>query len=246
MYLLLSGEGSSDIGSCNPSSDICERANFNEGPMAIIVDQLVEIFQDYEMSHLEIERVSFVSEKYLAANKLPPLKKSMSLRGKKKPVETRYYYENARALAAVAKAKSIEIKDNVVAVLFRDSDGTASAERGNWLDKRRSMIQGFAAEEFEFGVAMLPKPKSEAWLLCATKETSYQHCASLEEESGNDKSKNPLKEQLSASLMKNFESVDLNYLIRDRLIDVNKIQMPSFDVFKGDLKYAVENANLKK
>lgn len=28
---------------------------------------------------------------------------------------------------------------------------------------------------------MVPRPKSEAWLLCALKPNPYQHCAALEE-----------------------------------------------------------------
>ena len=57
MYLLLSGEGPSDIGVCR-SSAVCDRADFQEGPMAIIVDQLIELNQGFEMSHLVCELVS--------------------------------------------------------------------------------------------------------------------------------------------------------------------------------------------
>lgn len=243
MYLLLSGEGPGDIGRCNPSADSCERAGFAEGPMAIMVDQLVEAFQEYEMSHLATERVSYVTEAYLAANKLPPNRRAMALKGKKKPAETKYFYENARALAATAKAKSEEVGDKVVAVLFRDSDGTASAGRGNWDDKRKSMLQGFKDEDFELGVPMVPKPKSEAWLLCATKVNPYQHCAALENESGNDKSVNPLKDQLSASLNGKAGTAHVNRLVTDKKIDIDRIDMPSFNCFKADLHRAVNLAN---
>lgn len=243
MYLLLSGEGPSDIGVCNPSSGSCDRLMFKEGPMAIIIDQLVEDYQAYEMSHLVTDRVSYISEAFLAANKLAPKRKAISLKGKKKPAETKYYFENARALAAAAKAKSDGVNDNVVAVLFRDSDGTASAGRGNWHDKRNSMIEGFKAENYEFGVAMIPKPKSEAWLLCATKENPYQHCVALENQSGNDSSINPLKDQLSASLNDNSNTENFNLLLMNKTIDVNQIDMPSFNAFKDDLRNAVNLAS---
>lgn len=243
MYLLLSGEGASDIGICNPSSGHCDRQTFQEGPMAIIVDQLVEAYQGYDLSHLVTERVSYVSETYLAANKQPPMRKAMALKGKKKPAETQYYFENARVLAAVARAKSEDVQDKVVAVLFRDSDGTASADRGIWQDKRNSMIEGFKAAAYELGVAMIPKPKSEAWLLCATKENAYQHCATLEDESGNDHAVNPLKGQLYTSLNGNSGSGDLNQLLRDKVIDITQIDMPSFNTFKEDLRIAVALAN---
>lgn len=243
MYLLLSGEGPGDIGVCNPSADSCNRNDFSEGPMALIIDQLVETLLGYEMSHLETERVSYVSKAYLVENKLPAIKKSMALKGKKRPAETKYYFENARVLATTAKAKSIEVGDKVVAILFRDSDGTASAGRGNWADKRQSMIEGFRAVTFELGVPMVPKPKSEAWLLCATKVNPYQHCASLENESGNDDSgRLSLKDQLSNLLGENSDKVNLNQLVTDRIIDVQQIDMPSFNTFKVDLKRAVNLA----
>lgn len=241
MYLLLSGEGSSDIGVCRNSA-LCERADFQEGPMAIIVDQLIELSQGFEMSHLACDLVSYVSESYLAANKQPPQRKAMSLKGKKKPAETKYFFENARALAAIAKHKAIEVNDNVIAVLFRDADGTSSAGRGNWNDKRNSVIAGFNVGDYELGVAMIPNPKSEAWLLCATKQNPYQHCDCLEDESGNDKGKSPLKEQLVKSLVGKTSSFDMAQLINNKQIDITRIDMLSFNIFKSDLEKVVKMA----
>ena len=105
------------------------------------------------------------------------------------------------------------------------------------------MIAGFKAEGCDLGVAMMPKPKSEAWLLCATKENPYQHCQALENESGNDKSENPLKKQLSVSLQGNSGTQHVNQLLHDKSIDLGYIDMASFDAFKSDLKRAVELAN---
>lgn len=164
----------------------------------------------------------------------------MDLKGKKRPAETKFYFENARALAAVARAKQIEVQDHVIAILFRDSDGTASAGRGDWSNKRNSMLAGFQAENFMLGVAMMPKPKSEAWLLCATKEAPYQHCAALEEESGNDNAgRVSLKEWLNNSLKGDSTTDALNQQLINRKIDIHQINMPSFNTFKNDLKEAV-------
>ena len=241
MYLLLSGEVPSDIVVC-PSSFVCVVADFQQGPMAIIVDQLIELNQGFEMSHLGCELVSYVSESYLAENKQPPQRKAMSLKGKKKPAETKYFFENARALAAIAKHKAIEVNDNVIAVLFRDADGTSSAGRGNWNDKRNSVIAGFNVGDYELGVAMIPNPKSEAWLLCATKQNPYQHCDCLEDESGNDKGKSPLKEQLVKSLVRKTSSFDMAQLINNKQIAITRIDMLSFNIFKSDLEKVVKMA----
>ena len=242
MYLLLSGEGPGDIGICNPSGDACDRTALAEGPMTIIIDQLIEQFLSYEMSHLDTDRVSYVSESFLAGSRQRPAKKAMALKGKKRPAETKYYFENARALAVAAKAKAEAVADHVIAVLFRDSDGTASASRGDWESKRNSMLQGFASEGYEFGVPMIPKPKLEAWLLCAFRPDPYQHCTVLESASGNDRGQNPLKAQLNAALSGQSSTADLNHRLRERRIDVSRIDMPSFDAFRQSLQHVVQRA----
>lgn len=246
MYLLLSGEGPSDIGCCNPAMDSCDSENFKVGPMAWCVDKLIEKhidnLQSYEMSHIKTFQVGFVSEHYLAANRSEPQKKAMTLRGKKRPAETQYFYENARSLAVAAKQKAEEKQSAVIAVLFRDADGTASADRGNWQDKYNSMKKGFEAEGYPFGVPMLPKPKSEAWLLCAVRSNPYQHCGALEAESGNDKGQNPLKEQLAIALNNNSSTDQLNTLVQDDIIDALRIDMPSYNTFRADLEHAVRKA----
>ncbi len=241
MYLLLSGEGPTDIGACGSVAEACDTHDFNAGPMTWIIDKLMEAFLGYDFSHIENERLSFVSESFLAKTRQRPLKKALALRGKKKPAETKYYYENARSLAVAAKALAEKIEDNVVAVLFRDSDGTASAGRGHWRDKRDSMIKGFEAEDYNFGVAMVPKPKSEAWLLCAVKNNPYQGCEKLENESGNDKSANPLKKQLAVALGSHPSTSSLNALVQEH-IDLERLKMPSFELFKNDLEQVVKLA----
>jgi len=243
MYLLLSGEGKGDIGCCNNSQRECSSTDYQPGAMAHIVDKLVEAFIGYDYSHIEYGCVTYVSEKFIADNKLPPVRKAMALRGKKKPPETQYYYQNARSLAAKAKALSETIGDKVIAVLFRDADGTASAGRGHLIHKIESMERGFTEQDyFELGVPMIPMPKSEAWLLCALKDSPYQSCNQLERESGNDNAPNPLKKQLNEALNGESNVAKHNELILSGVIDINQINMDSFTKFKAKLRSAVEIA----
>src|SRR5208282_954653 len=108
--------------------------------------------------------LGYVSESHLSheAIELKAAKKSLGLPGKKRAKETRYFFNNARVLSRIAQEQEIQRNDEVVAVLFRDSDGTASAGRGLWEQKRQTMLDGFEEEEFSRGVPMIPKPKSEA------------------------------------------------------------------------------------
>jgi hypothetical protein len=199
MFFLLSGEGVTDMGAGKTDAPVCEGADFFVGPMAMIVAQVVESQHNYSILD---GACGFVSENGLThrAGELKAVKKALRLPGKKQAKETRYFFNNARILSRMAKEKAAAITDEVVAVLFRDADGTASAGRGLWEEKRQSMLDGFEEEGFDKGVPMLPKPKSEAWLICALKKRPYQDCNDLEDRSGNDKSPKSLKKELAKLL----------------------------------------------
>ncbi len=235
MYFLLSGEGKTDIGLCADGSAMCEGAQHNEGPMAIIVSQIVE--QQLGFSFMDTDYYGYVSKGELVARAetFKRRKKSPRLPGNKTAKETRYFYNNARAMALCAKDKEAELKVDVVAVLFRDSDGTASAGRGEWQDKTNSMAQGFDDEGYKRGVPMVPKPKSEAWIICAVKANPYQGCAALEGRSGNDKSPDSLKDELARILNGAPTREELCKMVDDRTIDIKRIDMRSFTAFRDAL-----------
>lgn len=230
MFLLLSGEGASDIGE-----------QHEIGPMTKFIDHWV--IQRSHYSLIDIECYKIVSKKELAdiaKTRLKPL----SRKGKKHKKETGYFYKNARALALLAKDESSKLETVVIPVLFRDADGTASSDRGEWQDKHQSMLNGFEAEQILHGVPMIPKPKSEAWILCALRER-YQNCQRLENESGNDDSPNSLKKQLEKHLGESATRELLNEEIDQGNLDINKIvDMPSLTAFKERLDEVLDNLKL--
>jgi hypothetical protein len=240
MILLLSGEGKSDMGDCTYPAEICTGDYYRPREMAYIVDKLIGLYQGFELSYLDSGVAHFVSKKYLSDHKPNKPAKSLALPGKKKGREENLFFVNARSLAIQAKRLAGEEGAPVLAVLFKDSDGTASSDRGEWRYKRASIIKGFAAESYSLGVAMMPKPKSEAWLICALKDNPYQNCGVLEERSGNDDSPNALKPELEALLVAHPASLSVNELIAENHIDIDRIEMNSMEVFKADLKAAVE------
>jgi hypothetical protein len=208
--------------------------------MAIIISQIVE--QHLHFSFIENRFYGYVSKSELVkrASEYKSKKKSPMLPGKKKPKETLYFYRNARALALCAKDKEAKLNDSVIAVLFRDSDGTASADRGLWQFKWDSMIKGFSDEGFKQGVPMIPKPKSEAWFVCSFKNNPYQDCEALEDRSGNDKSPNSLKDELAKIFGSLPSREQYCEMVSNGLIDSNRITMPSFLSFKQALIKALE------
>jgi hypothetical protein len=126
----------------------------------------------------------------------------------------------------------------VIAVLFRDADGTASGGRGVWEQKRQSMLDGFREEGFDAGVPMLPRPKSEAWLICAWKKGPYRGCEALEEKSGNDRSPNNLKNELQGLLDDELTPEVLREKVEESF-DIEKIRMPSFKAFRDRLEEVI-------
>jgi hypothetical protein len=219
MHLVLSGEGASDVGS--------DRENI--GPIAKLVDREIERRLGYSL--VEYQAWTLFSKSELADR--AKLMKPRSRKGKKQPSETRYFYNNARALALLAG--ELEAEDLVV-VLFRDGDGTVTSDRQEWAQKFQSMLDGFTVEGLTTGVPILPKPKSEAWWLCALRN-GYQNCQQLEDESGNDASPNSLKSQIEACLGEPATRLLLNDKIDSGEIDIDRIKdMPSLIACKERLQ----------
>ncbi|MBI3229450.1 MAG: hypothetical protein HYZ45_04465 [Burkholderiales bacterium] len=199
MILILSGEGPCDLGACCNAQGVCQLEDYRPGPMAILVDELISQKLAYSIFETTPSAVWYVSEKELAQRAKAKSPRKMTLRGAKGPeVETGYFYLNALMLAQFAKEKEDECGDRCsLAVLFRDADGTNSASSALWQDKHKSMRSGFLRAEYDHGVAMLPQPKSEAWLLCLAQKPAPAQCAELEKLPGNDASPNSAKTQLA-------------------------------------------------
>ncbi len=232
MLILVSGEGVTDMGRCLVA-DSCCGDEFEAGPMAWLVDQVVEAALEYAL--LPLGLMYFVSKARLSA--VSKARRTVTLVGKKRPLETGYFYFNARAMAHLAKELATDMDDEVVAVLFRDADRTQSTAEVEWHNKRESMLNGFAYEGFDKGVPMVPNPKSEAWLLCALKKQQpYQHCDGIELASGNDRAPNSLKAQLAAALGEEPSAAALADLVRTGAVDASRIDMTSFNAFKTRLE----------
>ena len=203
--------------------------------MALFVCSVAKPCLGYDLE--ECQALSYVSEKGLA-EEAREMKSFLRRAGDSDGAL--YFRKNAAALGRIALKKEGEEKTEVVAVLFRDCDGTRSASPGLWESKRQSVLNGFAAAGFSRGVAMIPKPKSEAWILCAVRGASkepYRDCGKLEEElSGNDRSRRSPKVELEEALGVRPGRETLVDLVRDGTVDPSKIDMPSFNAFRADLE----------
>lgn len=241
MRLILSGEGKKDMGHKVPTESGWE---FRPGPMARIVDRLLEIHSRVGYSLLDLqsqgtETVRFVDETELAQCTKPGPTK---LAGLKYGKGNAFFTRNAQVLGLLAIEDYEKSKQPIMAVLFRDADPTCSSSREEWKNKFNSMLRGFDLAGFNAGVPMVPRPKSEAWLLCGLKYPSNAGCDKLEEASGNDDSPKSLKKQLVAVIGHDPSAEEQTEWITSRRIDPASISMPSFTAFRDALELAINNA----
>lgn len=247
MIVVLSGEGPSDLGCCINGQGSCLVPDFQYGPMTHFVDKELESLMHFSLLGSTPDCYRFVSKSELIsmAQDLRQNKKTMTLKGKKRPeAETGFFYINALMLGK--KAIEIAEPDNeaVMAVLFRDSDGTRSSDPTLWQDKVNSIHQGFRDSALgQRGAAMVPKPKSESWMLCVLRD-NYHHCARLEELSGNDDVDNSAKQQLERALNGDASTPAQLRGLENVEIDTEQLaeQMPSYNAFRQDLITAYRHA----
>ena len=188
MYVFFSGEGASDFGVCDMGvqHQYCMGDYYLPGPLTYIVDAMIEI--KYKYSIIESNVAVFVDGAELERIKIQikPSKKSIRLRGYNVPAETRFHFEDARSFAfAVSDFVAEKNENKFIAILFRDSNTNDNKE---WQNKRNSMLSGFEVgfskrQISNNGIPMLPRPVSEAWLLCAIyrQENQNSNCEYLEE-----------------------------------------------------------------
>lgn len=241
--LIVTGEGPTDMGCCEYQSEVCTGDDYQTGPVAILISRILERYlPEWNSDSLQFDNPeSFTTFVYRSwFNQLT--KEKHLIRPGKNGVAKGFaeHAQRAAALGYYAKINGFQI-----AAYFHDTDGTRSELRSDphrWEKLVDAINQGFRAVEFsECGVAVVPKPTSEAWFLCALKKEPYQHCEQLETElSGNDRSQGRAPKQLLA------EALDVDGLDREKLcdiarsIEVDTIDMSSFNAVRSSIRRAIQ------
>ncbi|MCS4511562.1 hypothetical protein [Xylophilus ampelinus] len=210
--------------------------------MAFIVDRLVARRLGYSLLDYEAEGtdcIRYQNKSDLArAGKRGP----MLLPGVKFGQHNSLFTQNAQVLGLLAKEDGQASGMPTIAVLFRDSDGTRSTPARQWKEKVYSMQRGFALADYACGVPMVPRPKSEAWLIGAFLQPPYAHCAALEDASGNDGSPQSLKNRLKSLVGHVASAHEQAQWVHDGRVEPERIDMPSFTAFRTALESAVDVA----
>ena len=225
MNFLLAGEGSSDLGTLSFDGTL------KKGAMTLLIDTIAEknygITPDYQL----------VTESQLSRLKKQD-KRNIMGRGKEyKPFEE--VFLSAQYLGRYAK--TVFQDDDSGVIFFKDSDGTNAAPRNLWENIVKAMQAGFEISGNRNGVAMVPRPKSEAWLLGYYQKNlpgqhEYNHCEQFEKLPGNDGSPNSAKELLKKALNTTGDVYDLIVKEEIEAIQWEQIDMPSFNLFRKRLE----------
>lgn len=243
MLLLLSGEGPSDLGRCAMPVGQCDGDAFEAGPMAVLVDQIVQEVLRYSVLRDVPASLRYLSKQCLGAviSAQRQNKRMVALTGKKRAEETGYFMRMAWAFGTLAQQIEAGEGDCAVAVLFRDSDGTHTVPDSAWSEKWTSIEQGFIRARFDRGVPMLPRPTSEAWLLCAAKPEPYQNCSALEDLPGNQVSERHPKKELARVFGKEMPSQELYEWLEEHPFEPDRaIEMESYRAFRDRLVEVLE------
>lgn len=230
MTCLLLGEGSSDLGVNN---DYLE-PRFQKGPMTLVIDYLAAKNGVREVEYELLSRGD-------VSRGIKSNRRQIAARPKEVNQEFRAIFQFALYIGTVARDGQ---KD--AAVYFHDQDRTNSAPTNTAQQLERAMVCGFDMARYQFGVPMIPVPRSEAWLLAYFQKglgnhQPYNKAEVFEKLPGNDKSPKSAKKLLCRAVGAKVESdVYSNIMEEFSDIDWTRVDMPSYNRFRERLKVVLD------
>lgn len=241
--IAVSGEGITDLGASRRGLGVSEGEDIEVGPTLVLIYKLIYLYAPdwyrdlYEWT-AEVPIPTYLvsrGERSRVAKTLKPNLFQTHSNGRG-GIE---HAKGAWALGQIAMENGADL-----CIYFHDTDGTQALLRKS-PDLQGAIVNG-TCKGFEMqnikGVAMVPKPTSEAWFICHAGNPPYQHCHLLETSlAGNqDSAERSPKVHLAKLLGKEV-------LVRDdlielaRAVDVERLDMPSFNKFKDDIRTAMES-----
>lgn len=228
---VLCGEGPTDL--------FYDEVYQKQGPIKDSVDQLLLHFWGAE-SAFEFERMSPRNLK-VSAGKGKPEKKSAIVRGAKNRFpEHRNIAVRAKCLAEKAETLASEKKEdpsNWGVIYFHDLDSPSGTDiDSTYVDYIAAMHEGFDAAKYERGVPMVPKTRSESWLLCVMNPDKCKENKYYENLAMSDKSPKAGKKVLSQEQGKSSKRDAYKCLEKQRDdFDWVSLESPSFVFFRNRL-----------
>ena len=242
--LLVFGEGPTDMGRSRNAQAYAHGDDLEVGPMLRLAHRLLgRHLPDWNADLFDLQQEHAIPSVLVAPAEMKSLVKSSAIKLPSKKTKQGYLIHSKRgAVLGELAQQTGSLTEAQLAIYFHDTDGT-NRDPHDPHDLMQAVNEGFRAAGFAGqGVAMVPQPTSEAWLICSCKVEPYQHCTQLETQlSGNDRSPDRAPKKVLGRLLNNeeYHRGDLWPVVEG--IELDRLDMPTFNRFRDDLKQGIRN-----
>ncbi|WPO98615.1 hypothetical protein SFA35_18525 [Pseudomonas sp. HR96] len=240
--IAVSGEGVTDIGVSRRELAVSEGADIQPGPALVLIYKLIRLYSPAWYQELYDWNADIPIPTYLVSRgERSRVTKTLKPNLFQTHHNGRGGVEHAKGAWALSKL-ALE-RDANLCVYFHDTDGTQALLRKT-PDLQGIIVSG-VAKGFEIqsmsGVAMIPKPTSEAWFICHARKPPYQHCHLLESSLAGNQDSEHRSPKLHLAQLLGLQGVTRDDLVAlAQEVDVDRVDMPSFNGFKQQMKLAIE------
>lgn len=242
--LLAFGEGPTDMGRSRNAQAYVHGDDLEVGPMLRLAHRLLgRHLPDWNADLFDLQQEHAIPSVLVAKAEMATKTRAGKFKLLSKDVKQGYLIHSKRAAVLGELAQqSGSLTEAQLAIYFHDTDGT-NRDPHDPHDLVQAVNEGFRAAGFAGqGVAMVPQPTSEAWLICSCKPDAYQHCAQLETQlSGNDRSPARAPKLVLGHHLRNPDYHRGDLLPVVNAIELDRLDMPTFNQFRDDLKQGIRN-----
>ena len=242
--LLTFGEGPTDMGRSRNAQAYAHGGDLEVGPMLRLAHRLLgRHLPDWNTDLFDLQQEHAIPSVLVAPAEMKSLVKSSAIKLPSKKTKQGYLIHSKRgAVLGELAQQTGSLTEAQLAIYFHDTDGT-NRDPHDPHDLVLAVNEGFRAAGFAGqGVAMVPQPTSEAWLICSCKPDAYQHCAQLETQlSGNDRSPARAPKLVLGHHLGNPDYHRGDLLPVVNAIELDRLDMPTFNQFRDDLKQGIRN-----
>ncbi|WP_042011556.1 hypothetical protein [Aeromonas fluvialis] len=242
--LLVYGEGPTDMGGSRNAQAYAHGVDLQVGPMLRLAHRLLgRHLPDWNADQFDWQQEHAIPSVLVAKAEMATRTRAGKFKLLSKDVKQGYLIHSKRAAVLGELAQQTgSFTEAQLAIYFHDTDGT-NRDPHDPHDLVQAVNEGFRAAGFAGrGVAMVPQPTSEAWLICSCKPDAYQHCAQLETRlSGNDRSPDRAPKLVLGHHLRNTDYHRGDLLPVVNAIELDRLDMPTFNQFRDDLKQGIRN-----
>jgi len=241
--IIVSGEGVTDLGASKMGLTVSEGEDIEVGPALLLIYKLIYLYApDWYREMYDWTADVPIPTYLISRGERSRVSKTLKPNLFQTQSSGRGGIEHAKGAWALGQI-AVEYEANLC-FYFHDTDGTQALLRKT-PDLQDIIVKG-ASKGFDIqdiiGIAVVPKPTSEAWFICHANTPPYQHCHLLETNlAGNQDSEERSPKVYLANLLGRSRVVRDDLIELAREVDVERLDMPSFNQFKRDVQLALES-----